>query len=45
MRNHFRNLHESLATPKLIGISASGTRMAFYDYEAATKILPPPAIV
>ncbi|KAH9979389.1 hypothetical protein BGW80DRAFT_1557073 [Lactifluus volemus] len=45
MRDHFRNLHENLVTPRLFGITAFGTRLAFYEYEAATKILPPPAIV
>jgi hypothetical protein len=45
MRNHFRDLRHKLATPRLPGISAFGTRLAFYEYDAATNILTPHAIV
>jgi hypothetical protein len=45
MRNHFRDLRPKLVTPKLPGISAFGTRLAFYEYEATTNILTPHAIV
>jgi len=44
MRDHFLDLRPNLATPRLLGISAFGTRMAFYEYTAATNTLIPPAI-
>ena len=44
MRDHFRDLRRNLVTPHLPGISAFGTRMAFYEYVAATNTLTPRAI-
>ena len=44
MRDHFIDLRPNLATPRLLGVSAFGTRMAFYEYTAATNTLIPPAI-
>jgi hypothetical protein len=37
MRDHFRDLRHNLVTPRLPGIGAFGTRMAFYEYVAATN--------
>ena len=45
MRDSFRDLRHNLVTPRLPGISVFGTRMAFYEYVAATNTLTPPAIV
>ena len=45
MRDRFRDLRHNLVTPRLPGISVFGTRMAFYEYVAATNTLTPPAIV
>ena len=45
MRDHFRTLRNSVVTPRLPGISAFGTRLAFYEYVAATIRVTPPAIV
>ena len=39
MRDHFRDSRHSIVTPRLPGISAFGTRMAFYEYVAATNTL------
>lgn len=44
MRVHFRDPRHNLVTPRLPGISAFGTRMAFYEYVAATNTLTPSAI-
>jgi hypothetical protein len=44
MRDQYRDLRHTLVTPRLPGISAFGTRMAFYEYVAATNILTPHAI-
>jgi len=44
MRDHFLDLRPNLATPRLLGISAFGTRMVFFEYTAATNTLIPPAI-
>jgi len=44
MRDHFLDLRPNLATPRLLGISAFGTHMVFYEYTAATNTLIPPAI-
>ena len=44
MRDHFRDLRTELITPRLPGISAFGTRLAFYEYTAATNVLTPRAI-
>ena len=44
MREHFRDLRHSVVTPRLPGISAFGTRMAFYEYVADTSKLTPRAI-
>jgi len=44
MRDHFIDLRPNLATPRLLGISAFGTRMSFYEYTTATNTLIPPAI-
>ena len=44
MRVHFRDHRHNLVTPRLLGISAFGTRMAFYEYVAATNTLTPDAI-
>jgi hypothetical protein len=45
MRDHFRHLCHNVVTPRLPGISAFGTRMAFYEYVAATTALTPHAIL
>ena len=45
MRDRFRDLRHKLVMPRLSGISAFGTRMAFYEYIAATNTLTPPAIL
>jgi hypothetical protein len=44
MRDRFRDLRHSLVTPRLPGISAFGTHIAFYEYVAATNTLTPPTI-
>jgi len=44
MRDRFRDLRHSLITPRLPGISAFGTRIAFYEYVTATHSLTPSAI-
>jgi len=44
MRNRFRDLRANLVTPHLPAISAFGTRVAFYEYIAATNAVTPPAI-
>jgi len=44
MRDRFRDLRHALVTPRLPGISAFGTRLAFYEYVAATNSLTPRAI-
>jgi hypothetical protein len=44
MRDRFRDLRHTLVTPRLPGISAFGTRMAFYEYVAATNSLTPHVI-
>jgi hypothetical protein len=44
MRDRFLDLRHDLITPRLPGISAFGTRMAFYDYVAATNTHTPGAI-
>jgi len=44
MRDRFLDLRPKLATPRLLGISAFGTRLAFYEYTAATNTLTPHAI-
>ena len=44
MRDHFRDLRRSLDTPRLPGLSTFGSRMAFYEYIAATSTLTPRAI-
>lgn len=45
MRDRFLALRNSIVTPRLPGISAFGTRLAFYEYVSATTRLTPPAIV
>ena len=45
MRDRFRTLQHSIVMPRLPGISAFGTRLAFYEYETATTRVTPPAIV
>ena len=45
MRDHFRALRNGVVTPRLPGISAFGTRLAFYEYVSATTRLTPPAII
>lgn len=45
MRDRFRDLRHNLVMPRLPGISPFGTRMAFYEYIAATNTLTPPAIL
>ena len=37
MRRRFRNLRQILVIPTLHGISAFGTRLAFYEYDSATQ--------
>jgi hypothetical protein len=44
MRDRFLKLRDNLVTPRLPGISAFGTRMAFYEYVPATNTLTPRAI-
>ncbi|KAH8987462.1 hypothetical protein EDB92DRAFT_1936077 [Lactarius akahatsu] len=44
MRDHFRDLRHSLVTPRLPGVSAFGTRMAFYEYVVANNRVTPGAI-
>ena len=44
MRVHFRDHRHNLVTPRLPGISAFGTRMAFYEYVVTTNTLTPGAI-
>lgn len=44
MRDRFRDLRSNLVTPRLPAISAFGTRVAFYEYVAATNAVTPPAI-
>ena len=41
MRDRFRDLRHNLVTPRLPGVIAFGTRMAFYEYVAATNTLTP----
>ena len=43
MRERFRDLRPNIVTPRLSGISAFGTQIAFYEYVAATKTLTPRA--
>ena len=40
MRKRFNRLHTELITPRLPGISAFGTRLAFYEYTDATGVTP-----
>ena len=44
MRDHFRDLRPRVITPRLPGMSAFGTRIAFYEYDAANNAINPPAI-
>ena len=44
MRDSFRDLRANLVTPRLPAISAFGTRVAVYEYIAATNAVTPPAI-
>lgn len=44
VRDHFRDFRHSLVTPCLPGISAFGTRMAFYEYVVANNRVTPRAI-
>ena len=44
MRDPVREPISRLRIPKLHGVSALGVRLAFYQYDAATQILQPPAI-
>ncbi|KAH9050348.1 hypothetical protein EDB83DRAFT_2226674, partial [Lactarius deliciosus] len=44
MRDHFRDLRHSLVTPRLPGVSAFDTRMAFYEYVVANNRITPGAI-
>jgi hypothetical protein len=44
IREHFCSLRHRLVTPHIPAVSAFGTRLAFYDYVAATKSVTPPAI-
>jgi len=44
MRERFLDLRPDLVTPRLPAISAFGTRLAFYEYTAATNALTPHAI-
>ncbi|KAH9046125.1 hypothetical protein EDB84DRAFT_1576025 [Lactarius hengduanensis] len=43
MRDHF-DLRHTLVTPRLPGVSAFGTRMAFYEYVVANNRITPGAI-
>ncbi|KAH8987458.1 hypothetical protein EDB92DRAFT_1801357, partial [Lactarius akahatsu] len=45
MRDHFRDLRHSLVTPRLLGVSAFGTRITFYKYVVSNNritIIPNP---
>ena len=44
MRRRFRDLRHTLIIPRLYGISAFGTRLAFYEYDSATLSLTPEVI-
>ncbi|KXN92763.1 hypothetical protein AN958_03274 [Leucoagaricus sp. SymC.cos] len=44
MRDHFLNIRNKAVIPHVPGISAFGTRIAFYDYNAATHAATPPAV-
>jgi len=44
MRDYFLDLRPNLATPRLLGVSAFGTRMIIYEYTTATNTLIPPVI-
>lgn len=44
MRRRFRDLRQTLSIPTLHGISAFGTRLSFYEYNAATCMLRPEVI-
>ncbi|KAF7347064.1 RPN6-N domain-containing protein [Mycena venus] len=45
MRERFDRPIEGLVIPKLIGLSAIGSRFAVYEYDKASKELSPPEIV
>ncbi|KAN0140893.1 hypothetical protein V8E53_001337 [Lactarius tabidus] len=44
MRRKFRDLGPRLAIPTLHGVSAFGTRLAFYEYDLATRVIQPTEI-
>ncbi|KZT19516.1 hypothetical protein NEOLEDRAFT_1245778 [Neolentinus lepideus HHB14362 ss-1] len=44
MRDRVRELIAKLRIPKLYGVNALGVQLAFYNYDAATQVLDPPAI-
>ena len=44
MRDRVRELITGLRIPELHGVSALGVQLAFYRYDAATRVLEPPAI-
>ncbi|KAJ7933487.1 hypothetical protein B0H13DRAFT_1953004 [Mycena leptocephala] len=44
MRERFEHLVEGLIIPKLIGLSAIGSRFAVYEYDKASQELTPPEI-
>ncbi|KAJ7934874.1 hypothetical protein B0H13DRAFT_1591291, partial [Mycena leptocephala] len=44
MRERFNHLVEGLIIPKLVGLSAIGSRFAVYEYNKASRELTPPEI-
>jgi len=44
MRDCVRELITALRIPKLHSISALGVQLVFYNYDATTQVLEPPAI-
>jgi hypothetical protein len=45
MRRRFRDLRQTTAIPILHGISAFGTRLSFYEYDSATRVLRPEQVL
>ncbi|KAJ7462069.1 hypothetical protein FB451DRAFT_1001748, partial [Mycena latifolia] len=44
MRERFEHLVEGLIIPKLVGLSATGSRLAVYEYDKASRELMPPGV-
>jgi hypothetical protein len=45
MRDRFTSLGPRLAIPTLHGVSSFGTRLSFYEYDLATRVIQPTKIV